>query len=485
MESIWSGTCDIPKRPALQGHQQTQVAVIGAGLAGILTAYLLEQAGKQVIVLEADRIASGQSQNTTAKITAQHGLIYANLISKQGMEKARAYAQANLQAIEQYDQLITEKRIACDFQRRDSYVFSQNKQELQAEVQAAQKLGLPAEFTGDIPIPIPAAGAVRFSNQAQFHPLKFIAALADGLAVYEHSAVRSMDGTVLYTDDGSVEAQQVVFACHYPFLNWPGLYFTRMHQERSYVLALKGAPQVDGMYLGVGSNAYSLRNWEDLLLFGGENHRTGENQEGGRYRTLREKAQELFPGSREVAHWSAQDCMTADHIPFIGQYAPARPDWYVATGFEKWGMTSSMVAAQILCARICGEETPYDFAFSPSRFSLEELSGIAGEGVQAVKGLTKTLFEIPEETIAELKTGHGGIVTVGEEKIGVYKSENGICFGVKTRCPHLGCQLEWNPDERSWDCPCHGSRFDYRGILICGPAQENLPLLWERKAPEV
>lgn len=453
-------------------------------MAGILTAYLLKQAGMQVVVLEADRIASGQTQNTTAKITAQHGLIYNKLISKQGIETARGYAQANLRAIGQIERIAARERISCDFQRLDSYVFSQNKQELEAEATAAQKLGLPAEFVGDISIPLPNAGAVKFADQAQFHPLKFIAGIADSLTIYEHSAVRSIDGELLQTDDGTLRAQKFVFACHYPFLNMPGFYFTRMHQERSYVLALEGALQVDGMYLGVGSGAYSLRNWENLLLFGGENHRTGENREGGRYRALREKAQELFPGSREVAHWSAQDCMTADQIPFIGQYAPTKPDWYVATGFEKWGMTTSMVAANMICAQICGEHTPYDSVFSPSRFSLEELSGIAGEGVQAVKGLTKNLLELPQESIAQLEAGHGGIVTVGDEKIGVYKSENGTCYGVKTRCPHLGCQLEWNPDELSWDCPCHGSRFDYRGILLCGPAQENLPLIWERGTPK-
>lgn len=209
---------------------------------------------------------------------------------------------------------------------------------------------------------------------------------------------------------------------------------------------------------------------------GGENHRAGENGQGGRYERLRQKAREWFPESREVAHWSAQDCITPDGVPHIGRYAASRPNWYVATGFQKWGMTTSMVSAMILRDMICGKENPYAQVFDPGRFEAAALPGMAADGGQALKGLVKRFFQIPAEAASEIPPGHGGIVFLNGEKVGVYKEDNGTLHAVDIRCPHLGCQLEWNPDEKSWDCPCHGSRFDRYGQLISGPAQENISL---------
>ena len=254
------------------------------------------------------------------------------------------------------------------------------------------------------------------------------------------------------------------------------MYFARMHQERSYVIALENAARMDGMWIGAEQGAYSFRNYGPLLLLGGGGHRCGENSAGGRYDLLRQQAARWFPGSREVAHWSAQDCVTADSVPYIGPYAASRPHWFVATGFQKWGMTSSMVAAMLLRDRICGKENPWTEVFDPGRFDEKTLTGLAQESGQAVKGLAKQLFQIPAEAARELPPGHGGVVFWKGKKLGVYKDESGALWPVDIRCPHLGCQLEWNPDERSWDCPCHGSRFDYRGKLISGPAQENITI---------
>ena len=252
------------------------------------------------------------------------------------------------------------------------------------------------------------------------------------------------------------------------------MYFARMHQERSYVLALENAPDVGGMWIGIGETAYSMRNAGNLLLLGGGGHRCGENSGGGRYDALRRKAQEWFPGSREVAHWSAQDCVTADEVPYIGRYAANRPNWYVATGFQKWGMTSAMVSAMILRDMLSGVDNPYAEVFDPGRFDVAGIADIAEESGHAVKGLAKRFFQIPSEHASEIPAGHGGIVFWKGEKVGVYKDEDGKIWPVDLRCPHMGCQVEWNPDERSWDCPCHGSRFDRFGHLISGPAQECL-----------
>lgn len=453
---------------------ETEIAVIGAGMAGVLIACLLQQEGRRVVVLEANRIGSGQTGNTTAKITSQHGLIYQKLVQTLGKEKARQYAMANQAAIEAYRGLIDGQGIDCDFEETEAYVYGGDREQLKREAEAAAALGLPASFLDQVPLPIPGAGAVRFTRQAQFHPLKFLRAVSERLNIFERSCVRRVEGTTLVTDRAVVRAGQVVFACHYPFVNFPGLYFTRMHQERSYVLALEQAARVNGMFIGAGDRVYSLRSAGNLLLLGGEGHRTGENSQGGRYDALRRKAAEWFPDGREVACWSAQDCVTPDQVPYIGRYAASRPDWYVATGFQKWGMTSSMVSALVLRELLNGRESPYAQVFDPGRFDTEELAGIAGETGQAVKGLAKRLFQIPLETAKRIPAGHGGIVLLEGEKVGVYKDEQENLHAVDIRCPHLGCQLEWNPDERSWDCPCHGSRFDYRGKLISGPAQEDL-----------
>ena len=474
MDSVWSKTCEIEKREALPGDIEREVVVIGAGMAGILIANALQKSGREVVVLEAGRIASGQTRNTTAKITSQHGLIYSGLIDTLGEEKARQYAAANQKAILEYKTMIQEREIDCDFEETDAYVYAQEESVLKKEAEAAASLGLPASFVQKTELPFPNAGAVKFTNQAQFHPLKFLRAITEKLEIYEDTRVIKVEEQIVYTNHGNVRAKKVVFACHYPFVNFPGMYFTRMHQERSYVLALENAARVDGMYIGEGEITYSLRNYGELLIFGGENHRTGENREGGRYQALREKAAELFPGCREAACWSAQDCITPDNVPYIGRYASSKPDWYVATGFHKWGMSSSMVSAMILRDLICGIENPFAEVFAPDRLDGQDISGIMCEGAHAVKGLSKRFFQLPAETASELTKGSGGIVMLEGEKVGVYKDEDGKLYAVDVRCPHLGCQLEWNPDELSWDCPCHGSRFDRFGKLISNPAQEDV-----------
>lgn len=473
MESLWKQEVSFEKRPVLTGKLQTEVAVIGAGMTGILTAEKLQRAGKKVVVLEASGVGSGQTGNTTAKITSQHGLIYHTLVENLGKEKAALYARANEAAIQEYRRMIEVEEIDCDYQEASSYIYSQNPEKLRLELLAAQSLGLPASYEGQILIPVACAGAIRFQRQGQFHPLKFLEKVARDLTIYEQTPVKRVEDGVIFTSEGSVEAEKIVFACHYPFVNYPGLYFTRMYQSRSYVLALEGAAQVEGMYLGDGGHSYSFRNYKELLLLGGEGHRTGDKS-SGHYEALEAKAKELFPESRPVGRWSAQDCMTADGIPYIGQYGAGKPDWYVATGFGKWGMSSAMVAAMILSDTICGKENPWAEIYNPGRFLMENFSRIAIESTQAVKGLAKRMFQVSEETARELPVGQGRIITLGGEKVGVYKDEKEELFVVDVRCPHLGCQLEWNPDEKSWDCPCHGSRFDYRGKLLNGPAQEGI-----------
>lgn len=480
-ESIWQQTTDIPMRPELPGKLSTDIAVIGGGLAGILTAHFLEQSGRQCIVLEADRIGSGQTGHTTAKVTSQHGLIYQKLMQCAGKKQAEQYARINQEAIERYQILIEKYHIDCDWEECPACLYTKkNGRALRDEYHAAKELGLPVELKKETELPFEVEAALYCHGQACFHPLKFLQVIAEGLRIYEKTKVLQVKPHLLITSRGTVEAEKIVFACHYPFVNRPGYYFLRMHQERSYVLALKGAQVLHGMYLGIDRDGLSFRPAGEMLLLGGENHRTGENPRGGQYEYLLHQAEICWPQkcwreNENVIPWSAQDCMTLDGIPYIGRFGRKTEDWFVATGFGKWGMTSSMAAAILLTDLICGRENPYAEVYSPERIhAAVSAKPFLTEGVYAAVNLFRQKVIPPKEKLEQIQPGYGGVVEYNGEKAGVYKAEDGEVFAVSVKCPHMGCQLVWNPDEKSWDCPCHGSRFDYRGRLMDGPAQTTL-----------
>lgn len=476
MKSIWSRGTEIGERPECSAERTVETAVIGAGMAGILTAYLLKQKGTEVIVIEANRIAGGQTKNTTAKITSQHGMVYENLIKSYGCEKARLYAAANQEAIDNYQAIITEKKIECDFKRLPSYLYStEDKEKLKREAEAAVKLGLPAHFCDEVPLPFPVKGAVCFEEQAQFHPLKFIKELAKELEIYEDTMVLKVKGHTILTDHGKITAQNIVFATHYPIINIPGWYFLRQHQERSYVIAYFSKEEMEGIYYSADKEGLSLRNYQNILLAGDSAHRTGRNEQGGCYESIRKKIKKYFPEAEETACWSAQDCMTHDGLPLIGKYSFLRPYWYVATGFAKWGMTFSMIAGMMISDEIAGKENPYARFFAPQRWNfMPSIRKFMVDLWESSIGLLWIRHMFTGQKESDLKGGQGGIVRRGLKRYGCYKQEDGTVHRVSLRCPHMGCELCWNPDERSWDCPCHGSRFDYLGNLIDDPARENV-----------
>jgi glycine/D-amino acid oxidase-like deaminating enzyme/nitrite reductase/ring-hydroxylating ferredoxin subunit len=475
-EAIWQRTQTIPRREPLKGDVAADVAIIGAGMAGILTAYMLGRRGVKAVILDAGRIAGGQTGRTTAKITSQHGMIYDALATRFGREAAAKYARANEQAVRKYARIIHDERIDCDFHRTRAWLYSKTCVEpMRREAEIARELGIDAHFSQKCELPFDISGAVCFEGQARFNPLKFLAGICEGIDIYEDTRVLTVEGKSIKTERGNVRAGHIVFAAHFPFINFPGWYFMRMHQERSYVLALESDWLPRDMYIGVDDDGLSFREADGFLLLGGGAHRTGENTAGGRYDMLRERARALLPGAREAGRWSAQDCIAMDGIPYIGRFSSSAPDWHVATGFGKWGMSSSMAAAMLISGDIAGESPDWADVFSPERFRLSaSAQSLATDTAQAFKGLTKGLFYIPESTLDALPAGHGGIIEENGRKAGVYKDENGECHIIDPRCPHLGCQLEWNPDELSWDCPCHGSRFDYDGRILDGPAQEDL-----------
>ena len=429
MTSIWAATAGPEPGPTktLDRDVTTDVLVIGGGMAGMLCAYMLTQAGCPCVVAEAKRVGSGVTQNTTAKVTAQHGLIYDQIIKREGTEKARRYYEANQAAVEGLRELA--RAVPCDFEDRTAYVYAEGTPEnLERELSAYERLGIPHQVISEAPVPVANRGALGMEGQAQFNPLKLLYGLMPAVDVYEHAFVTGVDGNTAHTDHGSITADHVVFATHYPLVNIPGLYFMKLHQERSYALALQGVPPVDGMYIGEGGG-FSFRTYQDYLLIGGGGHRTGQGptpDEG--YAKIRRFVGQTCEQPAERYAWATQDCMSLDKMPYIGVHRAANPRWYVATGFSKWGMTGSFVAAQAIADLILRGESAVEDLFSPRRSMLHP-SLFSNLGVSAVD-----------------------LVKPGK------------------RCSHMGCSLAHNDVEDSWDCPCHGSRFDEAGEVLDGPA---------------
>lgn len=432
MESLWEKTASHRGFERLEQDISCDVLVIGGGMAGILCAYMLKEAGIDYVLVEAERIFSGVSKNTTAKITSQHGLIYDKLIRKFGAKKAGLYLQANEEALQRYRRLCRD--IDCHFEEKENFVYSiGSKSKIDKEIAALKVLGYPAERLDRIELPFPVAGAVKFPRQAQFNPLEFASVISRGLRIYEFTPVRELIDTTAVTDYGKIFAKRVIIATHFPIINKHGFYFVKMYQHRSYVIALEGAPQINGMYVDEAPKGMSFRTYENLLFVGGGDHSTGKT--GGGWQELRDFSKKYFRGAIEKFHWATQDCITLDEVPYIGRYSKNTENLYVATGFNKWGMTSSMVAATMLCDMLLGKHSPYEEVFDPSRSILHlQLAINAGEAV-----LNLLTPSVP-------------------------------------RCPHLGCALKWNPTERTWDCPCHGSRFTSDGKLIDNPANGDIKI---------
>lgn len=432
MNSVWTENIVLPHFETIEGDVETEVLIIGGGITGILCAYFLQERGIPYILVEGRSVCGGVTKNTTAKITSQHGLIYDKLLKSAGAEMARMYLEANQNAVKKYFELC--RGMDCHFEEKTNYVYSlDDRRKLEKEVEALRKIGFDAILSETWELPFSTAGAVGFAHQAQFNPLEFIFHIIPKLKIYEHSFVKELTENTAVTDKARITYKRAVFATHFPIDNKHGMYFLKMYQHRSYVLAVENAQKIKGMYVDESKTGLSFRSYNDLLLLGGGSHRTGKR--GGDWQELRGYARRYYPSAVEKYYWATQDCMSLDGVPYIGQYSKGLPDCYVATGFNKWGMTSSMVAAMLLADMLEGKENPYEPVFNPSRNMLKpQLFCNAGEAVLNL--LTPT----------------------------------------KKRCPHLGCALKWNAAERSWDCPCHGSRFDAEGGVIDNPATGDLKI---------
>lgn len=430
MRYLWNEDVTVPDFPALQGDRDTQVLVIGGGMAGVMCARWLHKAGIDYLLVEGGRVGQGVTKGTTAVLTAQHDTLYSDLIATVGKERAGQYLDANLWAVETLRHMAEEW--PCDLEDRPSLIYDLgDRGRMEEEVRAVRSLGLQAQLRTEAGLPFPVAGAVEFPGMAQFHPMKFLAQAVRGLNVVEHTFVRRLSGTVAETDRGRIRAKQVIVATHFPFVDRRGLYFMKMYQKRSFVVGLEGAPRLDHTAMDRAEDGMYFRTAGDLLLVGGGDRRTGSKGDG--FETVRSFVRQHFPQARERCAWASQDCVTLDGIPYIGSYSPGLPGVYVATGFGLWGMSTSVVAAELLTDQILGRAGRWHAAFDPHRSILRPqlLSNLAAATLDFLTPTTK-------------------------------------------RCPHLGCALKWDRAEHCWDCPCHGSRFDETGKLLDGPATRDL-----------
>jgi glycine/D-amino acid oxidase-like deaminating enzyme/nitrite reductase/ring-hydroxylating ferredoxin subunit len=480
-----------PELPELEGDVRADVAVLGGGIVGITTALLLKEAGVRVVLLEADRLAAGVTGHTTAKVSSQHGMIYSRLRSSFGADTARTYGQANEAALAWIRGRVERDGIECDLRTRPSFAYlseGSDPEPAAREAEAAAEAGLPASLVDETPLPYPVAAAVRFEDQAELHIRKYLLALAeqlrgDGCDVFEGSRAVEVDEDeqcTVKTPGGRVLAERVVVATHYPFLD-RSLAFARVFPERSYALVCRfhgDAPE--GMFISGDSPTRSVRavpiDNVDRLLVGGEGHRTGTGGDTReRYARLEAFAREHWDVTAVEYAWSAQDNTTLDGLPYVGAANPLTKRILMATGFAKWGITGGTAAAHVLADSLTGRENPAARIFDPNRFHPRGSVKLVEEGVKTgLHMVGDRVRERGSRPIESLEPGEGGIVALDGQKVAGHRRDDGSLVAVSSVCTHMGCQVAWNTAERSWDCPCHGSRFSPDGDVLQGPAVHGL-----------
>lgn len=492
MQSYWN----INKKQRFKKIEEnisTDICIIGGGLTGLTCAYYLSKAGKQAIIIEKDYICDHTSGNTTGKITCQHGLIYKYLTDSKGEDFAKKYLKANEEAILNIESIVKEENIDCDFEKQNAYVFTRQQDEIKKikdEVKATNNLGQSSKFVENISLPISIKGAIEFENQAQFHPVKYANGLCDVIKknnnlIFENSKVinieKKKDLFEITVNGKKVLANKVILATRYPIINVPGYHFLKMYQSISYAIVVDPKEDANtGIYINSEMPTISFRSIKDgtnrFLQIVGYDYKTGkENKNINGHEELFDIARRMYPKCELKYKWETEDSVSLDKIPYIGEFSKLMPNMYVATGYNKWGITSSNVAAKIITDNILGIKNNYEEIFTSKRMepikNKEEVKNMLEE---ASKSIIFTKFTVPQEHINDVERGEGKIVQVQGIKVGVYKDNLGKTYQVKPICTHLGCELNFNQVEKTWDCPCHGSRFNYKGESLETPSVDNL-----------
>nr|WP_263323207.1 FAD-dependent oxidoreductase [Neobacillus sp. Marseille-Q6967] len=487
---------ELPTFDSLKEDITVDVTIVGAGITGITAAYLLAKAGVNVAIVEAGGVLNGTTGHTTAKLTAQHNLIYDEFISHFGEDKAKLYYESLSKIITFVENTSKEKGIDCDFSKQDAFVYAVSDKyakKLDTEWSAYQRLGIDGGLISNIPFDIEIKSALVMRNQAQYHPLKFLRgllqeALNAGCKVYENTTAidleeeESSQPKVITKDGFKITCNHVVIASHFPFYDKPGLYFARMYADRSYAIGIKTDKEYPGgMYISADSPSRSIRytpleNGQNLLILGGENHKTGQGVDTLRhYQALETFAKDVFGLTEYHYRWSAQDMVTLDKLPYIGPITKNKERVLVATGYKKWGMTTGILAGHLVTDYIMKRDNPYMDLYSPQRLDADpDVKEFISINADVAKHLVKGKLEFVPKDPQDLAVGEGSVVMHNGQRAGAYKDKNGKLYIVDTTCTHLGCECEWNHAEKSWDCPCHGSRYSYAGDIIEGPALKPL-----------
>lgn len=492
-EPYWNKSVDFPKFSSLDKDIHADAVIVGGGITGITSAYLLVNEGLKVVLLDAGTLCNGTTGHTTAKITAQHHLIYDELIQNFGRSKAKLYYEANDQALQFIKNTIATHHINCDFSEQDAYVYattSEYARKIEREAEAYKKLDINGGLIEEIPLDIDIQNGIVMKNQAQFHPTKYLVHLLriiveKGGQIYENTTAVNIETgeypAVLTREGIRVTGKYILSCSHFPFYEGIGLYSAKMHASRSYIVAGKAKKSFPaGMYISAEEPLRSLRsamvNGEEMILVGGESHKTGQGKETlEHYRALEEFGKDAF-GVGDIAYrWSAQDLTTLDKVPYIGAITTNQPNILIATGFQKWGMTNSTVAALLFRDKVLGRRNEYENLFNPSRFHLNpSLKNFLVENAEVLGHLVKGKLESPSISAKDLSNDEGAVINMKGHRKGAYRDEEGEVHIVDTTCTHVGCEVAWNNSERTWDCPCHGSRFSYTGEVIEGPAEKPL-----------
>jgi len=489
--SLWVDTAPERIYPSLTADLGADVAVVGAGITGVTAALLLARSGAKVALIDAGKVGAGVTGFSTAKVSSLHGLTYHGLISSVGEDTARAYGEANEAGLARIARWVEELGIDCDFRRKPNFTYTEERSErgrIESEVVAATKLGLPAFYTETSDLPFAVAAAVRLDDQAELHPVKYVLALAEaaeraGVRVFENTrAISAHDGSpcVVQTENGArLRADHVIAATHFPFLD-RGLFFARIHPERSYLLAARIRGDLPhGMFLSTEQPAHSLRTAPreggELLLVGGGSHKTGQADTAERYRGLEAYARERFDVESIDYRWATQDNMPVDGLPFIGRMWPFSGRILTATGYRKWGLAIGTSAGALLSDLVQGRPNAWAGPFDTKRLNLRaSATDLAKENVNVALRFFGDRLAKRGGSARDLAPGEGRIVGNGPRQVAAYRDDAGRLHGVAARCTHLGCIVAWNGGDRTWDCPCHGSRFAHDGRVLHGPAVKPL-----------
>lgn len=493
-ESYWIKSTPATDYPVLQEDLDVDCLIIGGGITGITTAYLLQQEGLRTAIIEKNRICLGTTGHTTGKITSQHSLIYSHIIDLYGPQLAKQYADANQEAIRFIADTIHEQDFDCEFSREPAFVYTQDEDNLASinkELLATLSIGLPAETVETTELPFNIITGIRFSNQAQFHPRKYILALADayvkaGGSIYEQTKAIKLDPKkkVVETSNHAISAKYIVVATHYPCFTEGHMFFARMSPYTSYVTAIRRHDVLSsGMFISGDMNVHSFRytntkNYQ-LMMVGGESHKTGHrDDETICYKSLQDYADSLWPDMSVLYNWSAQDYITIDYIPYIGLLSDDYEDIYVGTGYGKWGMTNGTVAGLMFRDFITKGHSPWQDVYSPSRhMTIDGFKNLFADSVRNIGDYITSHTKVNHQDIAHIMQGQGDVIKIDHMKVAVYRDHVNKYYFLDPTCPHMKCIVSFNDAEKTWDCPCHGSRFNPDGTYIDGPANKNLRAL--------